>query len=133
MPQIMRKTTTKAFDAAGGTFGCADKKLFSSQIICCAGRGDRPVRSKRKAHGVSFAKDRGADRDLKMMESDVTFAQIMEDILERVGTYMHLSNGSLLKLQVDEEPVEMICEWADKPEHEHMRTYGSLRWQKYLL
>lgn len=34
--------------------------------------------------------------------------------------------GSLLKLQVDEEHVEMICEWADKPEHEHMRTYGSL-------
>lgn len=27
---------------------------------------------------------------LKMMESDVTFAQIREDILERVGTYMHL-------------------------------------------
>lgn len=46
--------------------------------------------------------------------------------MERVGTYMHLSNGSLLKLQVDEEHVEMICEWADKPEHERMRTYGSL-------
>ena len=112
---------------SGGTFGRADKKLFFQQDPSgCAGRGDRPVRSKRKAHGVSFAKDRGADRDLKDDESDVTFAQIMEDILERVGTYMHLSNGSLLKLQVDEEHVEMICEWADKPEHERMRTYGSL-------
>ena len=47
------------------------------------------------------------------MISDVTFAQIMEDILERVGTYLSLSNGALLKIQPDEENVEMICEWAD--------------------
>lgn len=71
---------------------------------------------------------------LKMMESDVTFAQIMEDILERVGTYMHLSNGCLLKLQADEEYVEMICEWQISQEHECMQDLRQPgRWQKSPL
>ena len=65
VPQIMRKTTTKAFDAAVALLDVLTKLFFQQDPSGCAGRGDRPVRSKRKAHGVSFAKDRGADRDLK--------------------------------------------------------------------
>ena len=61
---------------------------------------------------------------LKMMESDVTFAQIMEDILERVGTYLSLSNAALLRVQSDEKNVEMICEWADEKSHAYMRDFG---------
>lgn len=127
VPQIMRKTTTKAFDAAVALLDVLTKNYFSSKIHLAAQAEEiAQLEANEKHMEYLLQKTEVLTEILKMMESDVTFAQIMEDILERVGTYMHLSNGSLLKLQVDEEHVEMICEWADKPEHEHMRTYGSL-------
>lgn len=127
VPQIMRKTTTKAFDAAVALLDVLTKNYFSSKIHLAAQAEEiAQLEANEKHMEYLLQKTEVLTEILKMMESDVTFAQIMEDILERVGTYMHLSNGSLLKLQVDEEHVEMICEWADKPEHERMRTYGSL-------
>ena len=128
VPQIMRKTTTKAFDAAVALLDVLTKNYFSSKIHLAAQAEEiAQLEANEKHMEYLLQKTEVLTEILKMMESDVTFAQIMEDILERVGTYMHLSNGSLLKLQVDEEHVEMICEWADKPEHERMRTYGSLQ------
>ncbi|MCR5546761.1 MAG: hypothetical protein K6F30_09845, partial [Lachnospiraceae bacterium] len=51
---------------------------------------------------------------LKRMESDNDFAKISEDILGDVGSFLNLTNASLLRLNPDEHTVDMICEWVGR-------------------
>lgn len=125
VPVGIRRTTAKAFDAAVALLDVLTRNYFSNKIHLVAQAEEiAQLEANEKHMEYLLQKTEVLTEILKMMESDVTFAQIMEDILERVGTYLSLSNAALLKVQPDEENVEMICEWADEKSHAYMRDFG---------
>ena len=125
VPAGIRRTTAKAFDAAVALLDVLTRNYFSNKIHLAAQAEEiAQLEANEKHMQYLLQKTEVLTEILKMMESDVTFAQIMEDILERVGTYLSLSNAALLRVQSDEKNVEMICEWADEKSHAYMRDFG---------
>ena len=61
---------------------------------------------------------------LKEMEAEDSFAKIAEQILESAGMYLEVSECALLKVEADDEHVDMLCEWADSEGHGWIRDFG---------
>lgn len=51
---------------------------------------------------------------VQMLESENSFAKIVNDILEQTVLYLNLGSASLLRLSKDGKTVDMICEWVGK-------------------
>lgn len=51
---------------------------------------------------------------VQMLESENSFARIVNDILEQAVLYLDLGSASLLRLSRDLKTVDMICEWVGK-------------------
>lgn len=51
---------------------------------------------------------------VQMLESENSFAKIVNDILEQTVIFLQLGSASLLRLSRDGKTVDMICEWVGK-------------------
>lgn len=51
---------------------------------------------------------------VQMLESEKSFAKIVNDILEQTVIYLELGSASLLRLSRDGRHIDMICEWVGK-------------------
>lgn len=120
-------TTVEDFDAAVGLLEILTRNYFHGRIRLALQNKEIASLEENERHmEYLLQKTEVLTEILKMMESDVTFAQVAEEILERAGSYLGISAASLLKLQSDDLHVEMICEWADEPRHAKMADYGIL-------
>ncbi len=64
---------------------------------------------------------------LKEMEAEDSFARIAESILSSAGAYAEVNECCLLKIEGEDNRVDMVCEWADSEEHSRMMDFGMKR------
>lgn len=127
IPASVQRTDVVSFDHAVALLEILTRNYFSNKIRL-AFQAQEIVELEQNERHMEYLlqKTEVMTEILKMMESDVTFAQVAEDILAEVGIYLKISNACLLKLQTDQDTVEMICEWRDNEEHGIMAEFGTL-------
>lgn len=64
---------------------------------------------------------------LKMMESNDSFSEVTADILAKTGKYIGVSNCHLLKLDVDDMGIDLVCEWSKDAAHNLSGRFESVK------
>lgn len=115
LPEKIRTTSYTDFNSSIGLMEILMFNYFSAKM-----RGDR-LESQLEEKELSgnhmrtlLHRNETITSILKRMESDNDFAKIAEDILGDIGSFMDLTNASLLRLNPDEHSVDMICEWVGR-------------------
>ena len=115
VPKDVRTTSYNDFNSSVGLMEILMLHYFSAKM-----RGDR-LETQLEEKELSgnhmrtlLRRNETLTSVLKRMESDNDFAKIAEDILGDIGSFMELSNASLLRLNPDEHTVDMICEWVGR-------------------
>ncbi len=121
VPQYIMKTTPDRYYKSLEFLESLSKQLFAVKLEETLAQ-EAFVRSRESESQMEAELHRNEVMTsiVKMLESENGFTKIVDDILKVVCEYLEVSNGALLRENVNQETIDMICEYASAEAEERI-------------
>ncbi len=128
VPSDMRMTTSDDFEAAVNFIELLTKVYFQEKFhgFMLEDRLEETQSTQSKLKQM-LHRNEVTTEVLKLLESDGDFNQIADNVLTLAGEYLGLSHCNLLRLNMDGETVDLICEWCNQGHPSMIKQYNKLQ------
>lgn len=127
IPRVVMTTTGEAFDKSIALLEVLTNTYFTNKSQLSILVDDlHAIEEEEQQMEYLLQKTEVLTEILKLMESEDSFADVIQGILSETGRYLRTSNCGLLKVAMDDETVELVSEWADRDEHKMGRRCQGL-------
>ncbi len=117
IPDEMRTTTRELFDKSVGLIESLTKFYFAQKHKTHALEEQlQLIESEGKQYEDKLLKNKIMTDILRLMESENSFAKVVDDILKEAGEYIGCSNAMLIQLSAGGKTADVITEWCKNAE-----------------
>ncbi len=118
IPKCVQRTNATSFDETVALLEVLSNRYFNNknQLVVLEADKESLVQEESRMEYL-LRKNEVLTDILKRMESEEVFSRVVEQILSEAAEYLMISNAHLLKIDIDGETVDLVCEYSDKREH----------------
>lgn len=113
VPEFMKTTTSERFFSSISFLASLTKQYFAVKLEeVIAQEAFQKSRESEEKIKDELHRSEVMTHVVSMLESEQPFADIVEEILEKVCKYLNVSSASMLQLDKDNQYMNLVCQWG---------------------